>query len=381
MNILYFTNLIPRPNHPTNGIFNYHRVKELLRKGHTVDIVTYNNIFDRRTGFSFKSSYNLNQIGFDLDQKIQVINGLIYPSKKICLNIDRRLNKIFSEKQSDLIHSHVVLDAYAPYLLSQKKRIPYIVTVHGSDIHTHPFNSKNIRNVTIKILANATHTIFVSEYLLHKARDLGYTKKNFSIIPNGVDQALFFNKERPCNNAPVIGFAGNLQYVKGADRLPKLFSEIKKLKPQTNFFIIGDGPLKFKIDRELNILGIKNKVNLISNVSQEKLASYFNQMDILVLPSRNEGFGCVALEAQACGTPVVGSSNGGLPEAIGKGGIVVNEGANFEKRFAKKVMELLSNPIPRFGLIERAKDYSWSEIVEQELSIYKKIPKNKYSYG
>jgi len=70
-----------------------------------------------------------------------------------------------------------------------------------------------------------------------------------------------------------------------------------------------------------------------------------NAMDVMILPSRNEGFGAVIIEAQACGVPVVGSSNGGIPEAIGDGGIVVEEGENFEKRFAEAVINFLENPI------------------------------------
>ncbi|MDN5345742.1 MAG: teichuronic acid biosynthesis glycosyltransferase TuaC [Petrotoga sp.] len=71
-------------------------------------------------------------------------------------------------------------------------------------------------------------------------------------------------------------------------------------------------------------------------VPQVEVAKYMNAMDVMVLPSRNEGFGAVVIEAQACGTCVVGSSNGGIPEAIGFEEYVVKEGKNFEERFAKK---------------------------------------------
>ena len=98
-------------------------------------------------------------------------------------------------------------------------------------------------------------------------------------------------------------------------------------------------------------------------------------MDVMILPSKNEGWPCVVLEAQACGVPVVGSSNGGIPEAIGDGGIVVEEGEDFEKRFAEAVVELLKNPIERDYLRERALGFSWKNIVKQEVTVYEEVLK------
>jgi len=96
-------------------------------------------------------------------------------------------------------------------------------------------------------------------------------------------------------------------------------------------------------------------------------------MDVMILPSRNEGFGCVVLEAQACGVPVVGSDNGGIPEAIGNGGIVVPNGQNFEERFARSVMAMLNNPIPSSKLRSRALMYDWRIIVKKEINIYNEV--------
>jgi glycosyltransferase involved in cell wall biosynthesis len=81
------------------------------------------------------------------------------------------------------------------------------------------------------------------------------------------------------------------------------------------------------------------------------------------------------LEAQACGTCVIGSSNGGIPEAIGFEEYVVEEGKEFEKRFAKKVVEVLEKGYDRSILINRAKDFTWEEIVRREIKIYSGILK------
>jgi glycosyltransferase involved in cell wall biosynthesis len=99
-------------------------------------------------------------------------------------------------------------------------------------------------------------------------------------------------------------------------------------------------------------------------VPQVEVARYMNAMDVMILPSRNEGWPCVVLEAQACGTCVVGSSNGGIPEAIGFEEYVVEEGKNSRKGLQKKVVDVPKSGYDRNRLIERARRFTWEEIVK-----------------
>jgi len=116
-------------------------------------------------------------------------------------------------------------------------------------------------------------------------------------------------------------------------------------------------------------------VKFVGRVSQDKVPYYMSAMDVMILPSRNEGFPTVVNEAQACGIPVVGSSNGGIPEEIGDGGIVVEEGENFEKGFAEAVINLLENPIDSNCIREKALEYSWENIVKKEVKVYEEVLK------
>ena len=92
-----------------------------------------------------------------------------------------------------------------------------------------------------------------------------------------------------------------------------------------------------------------------------------------MIPSRFEAFGCVIKEAQACGTMVVGSNNGGIPAVIGQGGSIVEDGDHFEERFAMQVLNLIKTPLEQSLVTAAAKDYSWSETVKKELQIYQSI--------
>lgn len=97
----------------------------------------------------------------------------------------------------------------------------------------------------------------------------------------------------------------------------------------------------------------------------------------LTFSSRNESWPCVVLEARACGTCVVGSSNGGIPEAIGFEKYVVEEGEDFEERFGNKVVEVLKNGYNSEELTQRAKEYTWKKIVEREINLYKETIENR----
>jgi len=167
----------------------------------------------------------------------------------------------------------------------------------------------------------------------------------------------------------VIGFVGNLVPVKIADNFTVIFK--KTGKKSFAFVVVNDGPIRDKI--QLECLEYNLSVDFVGRVWQDDVFKYMNLMDVLILPSRNEGWPCVVLEAQACGVPVVGSDNGGIPEAIEDGGMVVHDGDDFENRFAEAVINQLANPPSRQELRERALEYDWLRIVEKEIDVYQTL--------
>jgi len=184
-----------------------------------------------------------------------------------------------------------------------------------------------------------------------------------------VQQELGIYKE----NAKYVGYVGGLKYVKRSDKLPEIFYQIANKIPDTKFIIVGDGELRNEIEKET----VKLKLDILftGNISQDKVAKYMNAMDVMILPSRNEGWPCVVLEAQACGTCVVGSNNGGIPEAIGFDEHVVEDGEDFENRFAEKVVDVLNNGYDKQIFVERAKNFTWENIVKMEIEVYGSILK------
>ena len=395
-NFLIFTNLFPYFNDTQGGSFITNRL--MIFKSLNIDFNVYAIIPDDTYFVKLLKKYSGKKI-FDNTKNNFELNGINYNYIKIHRNLlnvikERTIReKIFLQYSNhilkilydqiknqnyNLIIAHGMYDPPAGLIakiFSEKLNIPYIVNCQGSDIN---YKMQLSPELYIDVFENAAKVVFVSNAILDKAKDYGYSGNNAIVSPNGVDldnfKLLDKNKikiELGLKNK-VVGFVGNLLPVKRADKLPEIFYEINKQK-EVDFLVVGDGPLKKEIEqrckeKNLNVL-------FTGKIPHDEIPRYMNAMDVMILPSRNEGFGAVVIEAQSCGVPVVGSDNGGIPEAVGNGGIIVKEGDYFEKRFATAVIELLDNPIDSETLRQRSLSFSWQNIVNKELEIYEKLIK------
>lgn len=279
----------------------------------------------------------------------------------------------------DLIHAHWVYPhGYLAVRLGKEFHVPVVVTAHGSDVHSIPLKNERILKRVLYTLENADKVVFVSEALKRSAIDFGYSDRNSVVIPNGIDFEIINQSiEQPLekdvlklNSKHVVGFVGNLVLVKRADKLPIIFKKIAELI-DVRFLIVGDGPLKDKIYQDCSDYELD--VDFVGRIPHHEVFKYMSLMNVLILPSRKEGFGCVVIEAQACGIPVVGSNQGGIPEVIGDGGLVVPDGSCFEERFASEVVRVLQTSFDTEKLIRRVYKYDWQNIVSQEVRLYKDL--------
>ncbi|WP_054754520.1 glycosyltransferase [Piscibacillus salipiscarius] len=289
-----------------------------------------------------------------------------------------RIVKLYKEKQyreiidSNVIHAHWGMPhGYIAYLLGKEFKIPYFITLHGSDVNS--VKEKNLSKL-ITALENADKCFFVSEELLNSAINKGYSGKNAVITYNGVDTEKFYLKNEFNKKFKKIGYVGSLEYKKGADLLPKIFSNIHMRYPSTRFKIVGDGPLKLSLKKEISNLGIEDIVEFTGNVDKDSVPIFLNDVDLVVIPSRMEGLGMVVLEANAMGIPVVGSNVGGIPEAVGNYKNVFNLDNYFIFNISKRSIEILKNEDYKNNarlLRNRVEDsFNWDSIVSIEQKFY-----------
>jgi len=345
---------------------------KLLKKILSIPNVNFTDSFYEIDGIKYKYAVFSRSLGDVFNSRVLKKNNQIKDSKEVAEDLFDKIK----DNEFDIIHAHGMYKPSAGLiakLLSQKLSVPYVVTCHGSDINLLMPLAKELY---VDVLENASKVIFVSNALLNKAKSFGYAGENSVVIPNGIEPVIFkpLDKEKIKKelglSKKVVGFVGNLVNVKRADKLPEIFSYISSIY-DAEFLVVGDGELRKSIENECKKR--KLKVKFVGSVSHEEVPYYMNAMDVMILPSRNEGFGAVVIEAQGCGVGVVGSSNGGIPEAIGDGGIVVEAGEDFEKRFAQAVVKLLENPIDESYLRKRALGFSWENIVEKEIKVYNEV--------
>jgi glycosyltransferase involved in cell wall biosynthesis len=204
----------------------------------------------------------------------------------------------------------------------------------------------------------------------------GLNKFRKKVTINGamyVDTNLLTIKKKLKDKRNLVGYIGRLASGKGIPDFIKAMSLILKERGEVEFLIGGDGPLFDEIKKDLNDNGLRDKVKLTGWITHDKLPDYLNELKVLVLPSYSEGLPNIMLEALACGTPVLATPVGGVPDVIkdGETGFILEN--NSPEVIAENVMLVLEHPdLERImengrGLVER--EFSYDAAVER----YRKI--------
>lgn len=287
-------------------------------------------------------------------------------------SIVRKVESKFNISEYDIIHAHWVYPhGYVAYKLAKKYNKKLVVTGHGSDIHTIYKKSEFINEAIKKTLNYSSYLSVVSNGLKNIAiNQFGVNSNKIKVINNGVDLDLFKNIYLK-SNKKVVGYIGNLSIIKGSDRLLDIFDYINKNMDEIEFIIVGDGELKKELEANMKSKNIN--AYFTGRVRAEHIPEYICKMDVLILPSRNEGFGMVIIEANACGVPCIASNVGGIPEIINDERLLVDIDKNINKEFGEKTIKILKNPLDRNVLIENAQKYDWNLIVHQEYEMYENL--------
>lgn len=174
---------------------------------------------------------------------------------------------------------------------------------------------------------------------------------------------------------PLILHVGHCQPRKNIERLIEALSLLKETIPTFWFLQVGGRFTPTQQDL-LERFSLRRQTHQIAHISNdEELVALYNAADVLVLPSLYEGFGFPALEAMACGLPVVASSVASLPEVVGEAGILVDP--LDAKKIAAAILSVLSTPSVAAEMrqrgLERSKLFSWEQAARETLKIYTSV--------
>jgi N-acetyl-alpha-D-glucosaminyl L-malate synthase BshA len=154
----------------------------------------------------------------------------------------------------------------------------------------------------------------------------------------------------------------------------RVFARIRRAMPAT-LIMVGDGPERVDAENEARELGVTPDVRFLGRL--DSVASLLQATDLFLLPSQTESFGLAALEAMACGSPVVASRAGGLPEVIDDGVSGILEPVGSVEAMGRRAVELLRDPsrfaAMREAAIAKAREFSADRIVPMYEHLYEEV--------
>lgn len=292
----------------------------------------------------------------------------VLPKALSCILAVRRVKRLVKMFSPDVVVAHYA-SSYG--LLGRLIGVqPLITCAWGSDIFDFPTRNFLNRWILKGNLEKSSQLVASSQSLAGEIRK--YTHKNPEIVPFGVDTEKFFPVDLVGRKSFVIGIAKRLESESGIDRALKLVAKLKRMAPcDVILKIAGEGSEFHELKRLSERLEIESSVEWCGWVSHDELCLFYQSCNLLVFPSRAESFGVSAIEAMACGKPVVTSDAPGFLETVvsGETGFVCDFGAgNGVDEMADVVRMYMEDPALalRHGKSARSRvcrDYSWDSCV------------------
>ena len=377
------------------GIMNYVQEKMRLMQERVNSDFTVDNYFVNLYPSPFVSWLHHTLKGEKLRAKMPTevnTEGVVYR----CINLEQNLiDTVMAKLQKeyiprrlqkralkvlgnyDVLATHQLPCHYLARANKMKNGVPYVSTWHGSDIHTTPKKSGQDFLVTKQCIESAGMNLFVSKALMEVSEKIAPTAKK-DVIYTG-PSAIFhkfdevkrkdLRKQFNVEEKKVIAFVGNLVSVKNPLVLPEVFTQIYQNRQDVVFWIIGDGVQYEMLKKEFEKRLLPHK--LFGRIAPQEMPDLMNVIDVLIVPSKEEGLGLVILEARSCGAACVTARVGGMPEVVGLRNSFPHD-ADFSRNVAGRTLEILETGNPGF---EIRKEFSWEAAIDKEIGVYNELTK------
>ncbi len=276
--------------------------------------------------------------------------------------------RLLVDRRPALIHAHFGVEGVYALPLAKRLGIPLVTTFHGFDATLSTaalLTSPAWANYPLfrgQLARQGDLFLCASGFIRDRVLAMGFPEARTHVHYIGVDcQAI--EPRDPAEETPTILHVARLVEVKGAEYLIRAFGRLAQQHPAVELAIIGDGPLKGRLQELARSLGVAERVQFLGALPHEQVLAWMRKAAMLVLPSvrtatgRVEGLGMVLLEAAATGVPAVGSNIGGIPEGIddGRTGFLVPE--KDVDALARRMSALLDDPGLRREMGARARTF------------------------
>ncbi len=261
------------------------------------------------------------------------------------------------------------------------RRLLTVTTLHGTDI-TLVGREPSFYRITKFCIEASDAVTAVSDHLKARTQESFDTKKEIEVIPNFVDGAKFrpdgatVSKLFFCpKSQPMLMHISNFRPVKNISTIIQVFSRVRS-RTDARLVLVGDGPERLPAEKLCAQLGVEDDVMFLGN--QECIEGILPLADVLLLPSEQESFGLVCLEAMSCGVPVVATNVGGTKEVVRHGQTGFLHDPFDVETMAASVMELVNNPGRRRSMGELGRKvalekFSTPDVVNQYVNLYERV--------
>lgn len=367
--------IICYPTYGGSGVVATELGKELAGKGHQVHFITYSQ--------PFRLSYFTDNIFY---HEVSVSDYPLFEYQPYESALASKIVDVVKYEKLDLLHVHYAIPHASAALMaksilaSQKIHIPFITTLHGTDI-TLVGRDPSFLPVIKYSLENSDEITSVSESLKRDTEMIFALRKEIKVIPNFINLKEYKIKGDNCQRSryaaegeKILIHVSNFRKVKRVDDVLRVFNKVRKQLP-CKLILVGDGPERASIEKLCRELDTCSDIVSLGKIADPK--EVLSISDLFILPSETESFGLAALEAMAMGLPVISSNTGGLPELVenGKSGYLCNVGD--VDSMAMRSLEILSDEINmkafKARALQRAAEFDISRILPLYERLYQEV--------
>ncbi|HXL21938.1 MAG TPA: N-acetyl-alpha-D-glucosaminyl L-malate synthase BshA [Candidatus Dormibacteraeota bacterium] len=362
------------PTYGGSGVVATELGQELAARGHDIHFISY--------APPIRMNQNDPHIHF---HEVDVSSYPLFDHSPYTLTLATKMLEVFESEALDLLHVHYAIphsvSAHLARSMAAPRRLPFITTLHGTDI-TLVGSNRSFLPITRFSIEQSDGVTAISTYLLNQTLKEFDIKRPIEVIPNFVNCDLYTRTPDPAlraqwapNSEPILMHLSNFRPVKRITDAIEIFALVRAKMP-AKLVLIGDGPdrgaaeylvRKKKLQKDVFFLG-----------KQDQVYKFLSCADLFLLPSQLESFGLAALEAMACEVPVIATNVGGVPEVIEHNvdGFLVEPGD--VKAAANYAIDLLSRAdrgrsVGQLARIHAKRDYCAKDVIPAYESYYRRI--------
>jgi L-malate glycosyltransferase len=362
------------PTYGGSGVVATELGIELAARGHEIHFISY--------AMPIRLSEAHERIYF---HEVEVTSYPLFDHPPYTLALATRMYEVAEEASLDLLHVHYAIphsvSALLARMMSQRKRLPFITTLHGTDI-TLVGNDRSYLPITRFSIEESDGVTAISNYLRDRTIHDFDIKRPIEVIPNFVNCDLYMRcpdqsaRERWAKNGePILMHLSNFRPVKRITDVVEIFALVRAKIP-AKLVMMGDGPDRGSAEFLVRKKGLSKDVFFLGK--QDRVQEKLGLADLFLLPSEEESFGLAALEAMACEVPVIASNVGGLPEVVTHGvdGYLIPP--HDIEAGAKFALEILTRPdrgraMGKQARINARSKYCSNDVIPQYEAYYTKV--------